>query len=80
MWPHRYDAARVYCFMAGVIVVLDMLHVHGLRDAPYLIEISDVSRQVRIIGNPADIAFEMPDINWIEAHQSGEETEISLGN
>ena len=47
-------------------MVLDMGHVHRLRDAGLLIEIAHIAGQICIIVNAPDIAFEMPDIDGIE--------------
>ena len=29
LWPQRNDSCWVYCFVAGVLVVLDVLHIDG---------------------------------------------------
>lgn len=57
--PHWDHAARVHGFMAGVVVVLDVLHGHRSRHAVLLFEIADIARQVRLVGDAAQDALEM---------------------
>ncbi len=66
--------------MAGVIVVFDMFHIDSRGDTGLLEKVADITRQVWIIDDAPDIAFEMPDINRIKPHQSCEQPPVSLGD
>ena len=66
--------------MAFVIVSLDMLHINCSVDTRLLIEIAQVIRQIRIIGNPANITFEVAKIDRIKPDQGSEQTPICFGN
>ena len=76
----RDDAGRIDCLVAGVIVALDVLHVHRLRHARLLIEIAHIAGEVRIVGDAADIAFEMADIDRIEPQQRRKQPPVRLGD
>lgn len=78
--PLGDDARRVDGFVAAVIMRLDVQHVHGPGHIRHLIEIAGIVGQVRIVGNALPVAFEMPDINRIEAQQGGEQPPVRLGN
>ena len=75
----RHDAAGIDLFVAAVIVPLDVIHVHGLGHARHLVEITEIVREVRIVGDPAQVAFEMADIDGVETHQRGEEPPVRFG-
>lgn len=67
-----YDPCRVDARVASVIMMLDVVHVDGAGDAGVLIEIPQVARKGGVILNPAQIAFEMPDIDRIESYKRRE--------
>src|SRR5215212_6205797 len=75
----RHDPGRIERAVALVIVALDVSHVDGLGDPRRLVEVAQIARQVGIVGDPAQIAFEMPDIDGVEAHERGEEAPIGFG-
>src|SRR5437868_3397984 len=47
--PDRYDARRVDLGVRHVIVALDVVESHGLRDPRNLIEIAQVGPKIRIV-------------------------------
>ena len=61
-----------------VIVALDVIEVDRLGDAVDLIEVAQVAVQVRVVDDPAQVAFEMPVVDRIEANQRHEEAPIGL--
>ena len=65
--------------MAGVIMVLDVLHIDGRCYARLLIKVTNVTGQVRVVGDPAKVALEVSDINRIKSHQRGEKPPVRLG-
>ena len=74
-WDH---AGRVHGFMAGIIVVFDMLHVHSRRNIGLLIKIAQIARKVLVVGDPTNVTFEMSDINRIKPHQCCEQSPVGL--
>ena len=63
LWSDGYDAAGIDRAMAAVVVVLDVVHEHGLRDARLLVKITGVGPQVGVVDNAPEITLEMADIN-----------------
>src|SRR5262249_47301716 len=57
--PQRHDAGRVHVALAAVIVPLDVVHVHGRRDASLLIKVAQVIREIGIVDDTAQVAFEV---------------------
>ncbi len=78
-WPGGHNAGRVQRAVAFVVVALDVREVHGVRNAAVLIEIAHKRGQCRIVGDPAQIAFEVPDIDRVEADQRREEADVCFG-
>ena len=76
----RHHPVGVDGLVTVIIVVLDMGEVHRLAYARPLVQFAQVAREMRVIGDAAQIAFEMPDIDRIETHQRGEEPPIGFGD
>ena len=64
--------------MAAVVVVLDVHHVHGVRNPRHLVELAEVAREVRVVGDSAQVALEVADVHRIEAYERGEEPPVGL--
>src|SRR6476646_5349446 len=62
-----HDPARIDRAVALVIVPLEVFEIHGSGDAGPLVDVARVCRQIRIAGQPADVALEVPDIDRVEA-------------
>ncbi len=77
--PFRDNAGWVHRVMAAIVVVFDVGDVDGRGDARVLVQIADLSREVRIIGNTTEVAFKVPDINRIKPQQRREQTPVRLG-
>ena len=65
----RHNPCRIDFALRDVVVTLDVIKVHRLRDAGRLIKILQIALQVRIIENPANVAFEVAVIHRIEANE-----------
>jgi hypothetical protein len=52
--------------------MLDMFDIHRLRHARPLVQLAQPVRQVRVIDDAPQVAFEMPVVHRIEAHDRGE--------
>jgi hypothetical protein len=75
----RNNPGRINRAVALVIVSADMLEIHRRGDAGPLIDVAGIGRQVGIIGDAADVALEVPDINRVEVDQRGEQPDVGLG-
>src|SRR5438270_5660292 len=60
------DPARIDIGHAAVIAELDPGQVDGLGDARHLVEVARVIRQIVVVGNPPQIAFEVRVIDRVE--------------
>ena len=70
------DAVGVDRLVAGIIVLSDVIEVYGFGDARYFEEVAGIAREIGIIDQPAQIAFEMADVDSIETNECGEKTPI----
>jgi hypothetical protein len=75
----RHDAGRVHLAVTRIIVGLDVIQVHRLGDARHLIQLAHIVRQVGIVFDAADVAFEVAVINGIEADERGEQAPVGFG-
>ena len=62
--------------MGEIVMPLDVVDVHGLRDTRMLIEIEQVAMEMGVVEDPADIAFEVAVIYGVETHQGAEEPPV----
>ena len=79
-WSFRDNAGWIYLGMTLVVMPFNMVHVHGLGDARLLIKVPQVTIQVGVIDDSAQVAFEMDVINRIKAHQGAKEPPIGFHN
>ena len=75
-WTRWYDAGRIDSCMTDEIVLLDVIKMHGRRNTWVLVEVPHITRQVRKVGQPFEVAFEVPDIDRIESHQGSKQSPI----
>ncbi len=64
--------------MRHVVVALDVIEIDGVGDAGLLIQIHQVTLQVRIIDDAADVALEMAVIDGVEPNECAEETPVGF--
>ena len=74
----RHDASGIDLVVSHVIMALDVVEIHGVGDSIILIEIFEITEEVRVIGNAANVAFEVPMIDGVEADQCDEQPPIGL--
>src|SRR5215204_3239375 len=74
----RHDAGRVDALVAPIVMLLYVVHVHRLRHTRLLIEISQISPQVRIVHDAPQVALEVSMVNGVEAHQGGKQAPVGL--
>ena len=72
----RNDSARIEPHMAGVVVLLDVIEIHGARDPRPLIEFAREFHEVRIVGDPADVGLEVNVVDRIEPDQRREQPPV----
>ena len=72
LWSDGDDAGRVDVVMGDVVVPLDMVEIDGLRNALYLVEVSEVAIELRIVDDATEVTFEVPVVHGIEPEQGDE--------
>src|SRR5699024_7882375 len=65
--------------MTAIVVLLDVVEVHGGRDTGPLVKLAGVIPQIVIIGQPSQIAFEMTVVNTVKTDECGEQTPVCFG-
>ena len=70
--PERDDPRRVDLAVRAVIMVLDVINVHGRADIGILVQLAQIVRQMRVISDAALVAFEVAVLDGIEPHDGGE--------
>ena len=70
------DLCRINVSVCNVIMPLDVVEIDSFSDAGLLIQIHQVTLQVRIIDDAPQIAFEVPVINSVESDQSAKKSPI----
>jgi len=78
--PARDDPARVQMSVGAVIVGLDVVHVHGRGDTGHLMELAQIVREIWVVDDAAQVAFEMDVVDRIEADQCREQPPVRLGD
>jgi hypothetical protein len=61
-----------------VIMTLDVINAHGLRNARLLIKVEHVTVEVGIIDDPPQVAFEMSVIDNVEPDQRAKQSPVGL--
>jgi hypothetical protein len=77
-WAYRDDTARIQFAVALIVVALDVPKVDSRCDALDAEQSAHIVRKARIVGDPPDVAFEMADIDGIEADQRREQPPVGL--
>ena len=72
----RHDPRWIDRFVALIVVTLDVREIRRLSDARPLIELACICPQMRVVDQPANVAFEVSNIHRIEANQRREEAPI----
>src|ERR1700736_1989954 len=64
----RHDPGGINFLVRHVVVPLDVIDADGLGDSRLLIEVQQVTVQIRVIDNAPKIAFEVAVIHDVEAN------------
>src|SRR6516165_4957507 len=75
----RDDPAGIDIAHAAVISELDSRQVDRFGDPRHLVDLVQVVRQIVIVGEPAQIAFEVAVIDRVKPHQGRKQPQIGLG-
>src|SRR5215212_3616745 len=67
--PQRHNPGGVYRPVSDVIMTFDVVMIHCLGDSGLLIQIQQIALQIRVIDNPANVAFEVAVIDGIEPNE-----------
>ena len=74
----RHNAGGINFIMRHVIVAFDVVEIHSVRDAIILVEIFEVTEQIGIIGDAADVAFEVSVVDGVEADERDEQAPVGF--
>ena len=72
------DAGGIDGAMTLVVVPLDVPQVDRVRDPGHLIELAQVTRQVRIVGDAAPVALEVAHLVGVKTQQRREQPPVRL--
>jgi hypothetical protein len=61
-----------------VIVLLDVIEVHGLGNSQLLVEVGEITLEVWVIDDPAQTAFEMDVVDDVEANEGAKQSPVAL--
>ena len=62
----RNNPGWIYCFVAVIVMLLEVLNIDCFRNSRLLIQISGVSEEFRVVPDPAQICFEMRIVDSIK--------------
>ena len=74
-----HDAGRIDHVVALVVVALDVPEIHRFGDAGHLVELAQETRQVRVVGDAAQVALEVAHVHRVEADERGEQPPVGFG-
>ena len=72
------DTGRIDIVVREVVVPLDMVEIHGLGDAVSLVEVFEISREIRVIDDSSDIALKMSMVHRVESDQRDKEPPVGF--
>ena len=76
----RDDAGGINFGVRHIVVTFNVIEIDRGRDPGLLIEVHQITLQIRIIDNPPNVAFEVTVIDNIEPNERAEETPVSFDN
>ena len=74
----RDNTGWIDVVVGDVVVPLDVVEVHGVGDPVGLIEIFEVAKEVGVVDDPPEVAFEMAVIDGVEAYERDEQAPIGF--
>jgi hypothetical protein len=80
LWPDGNYLGRINVIVGDVVMLFDVLEVYGFGDSRLLIQVSQIAVQVGVVHDSADIAFKVPVIDGVEAHESAKEPPVRFDN
>ena len=72
------DAGRIDVVMRDVIVPFDMVEIDRISDACHLVQVLEITGEVRVIHDAPEAAFEMAMVDGIEPKQRDKQSPIGL--
>ena len=74
----RDDAGGINFRVRHVVMTLDVIEVDGLGDTGLLIQVHQVTLQVRVIDDAADVAFEVTVIDDVKPDERAEKSPVGF--
>ena len=62
-----------------VVMALDVIEVDGLAETALLKQIARVGPKMRVVDDSPQVALEVAEVDAVETHERGEETDVRLG-
>ena len=72
------DTGRIDVVVGDVVMPLDVVEVHGVGDAVGLVEVFEVSEEIRVIDDSPEIALEMAVVDGVEADEGDKQSPIGF--
>ena len=76
----RHDARRIDLGVCHIVMALDVVEIDRLGDTRLLIEVHQITPQVRIVDDAPEIAFEMPVVDDVEADERAKHSPIGFND
>ena len=73
-----HDAGGVNFIVSHVVMPFDVIEIHGVGNAVILVEIFEIAKEVGVISDTSDIAFEVPVIHRVEADECDEQSPVGF--
>jgi hypothetical protein len=77
-WSDRDYTGGIDGVVGDIVVPLDMVEVDGMGDPVGLVEVSEVTEEVRVVPDSSDITLKMAMVDHIEPHQGDKEPPVGL--
>jgi len=72
------DTGWIDVVVGDVVMPLDVVEVHGIGDPVGLIEVFEVTEEVRVVDDPSKVAFEMAMVDGVEANEGDKQAPIGF--
>lgn len=72
------DTSRIDVVVRHVVMALDMVDIHGLGDAVGLVEVFEISEEIRVVDDSPYVALKMTVVHRIKPDQRDKESPVGF--
>ena len=72
------NTGRIDVIMREVVMPLDVIEIYRVRNAGHLIEVFEVTGQIRVVDDAPEVAFEMSMIDGVKPDEGDKESPIGF--